>query len=248
MTDHKYYKFTGTEYKNVVWNEINPNQFHSLSYGDFEEVTGTPANLSEVYIIPEVTSGGDYDNSGAIERSNHRTLLKRFKKVTGVHDLYGGYGTFAIAIRADVAESNEEIKEVLDGLENYPVIDGEDLSSLEDELYNEAWDQWVGNEVKKELIKVLDPYNITEEQIDEIDLEKYYQLVRFNDDIDYRIEAGGSTWMKTDKVAEAMSDLILLDHCKEFPLLIGYKWHSEESQSEFETKFKGEKNVQCKSR
>lgn len=73
---------------------------------------------------------------------NHRSFLKDYKDIDGIHDVSGGYGTFAVAIRQDVYESNDEIKEIIDGLENYCLINEEDYSELETEESDKAWENW----------------------------------------------------------------------------------------------------------
>lgn len=90
-------------------------------------------------VLPSSMSGSDYSGT-TYHRSNYDTFLEKFGDVEGVYSLYGGYGTFAIAIRADLV--NEEIHEAIAGLNDYPVLDEDALTEYENELEGEAWNNW----------------------------------------------------------------------------------------------------------
>jgi hypothetical protein len=133
-----YYTFDGEQLIKGVWEPTLPDTLSRFSWSDLHPFNGEANEeaLKTIYIIPDLLSGGDYSNSSEVQVSNHRTFLKEFKNAEGVYDVYGDFGSFAVAIRADIAESNERIKETLDGLENYPVIDDDDMSELRNE-----WEQ-----------------------------------------------------------------------------------------------------------
>ena len=162
--------------------------------------------------------------------------MKEFKNVGGVHDVWGGFGSFAVAIRADVAESNERIKETLDGLENYPVIDEDDMSNLRNE-----WEQ----EAVKDMVHGLQNgiYNDLEELIedtcidsDKIELFVWDGINELNLEWDYE---SNSAYLDADKVLPYVEDVILIEQCKDLPLLIDRKWSCNKTQTMYEQKLKG---------
>src|SRR5208283_2158426 len=112
-TTTPYYTFDGEQLIKGVWEPILPDTLSRFSWSDLHPYDGevNEETLKTIYITPDLLSGGDYSNSSVVHVSNHRSFLKEFKNVEGVYDVYGAFGSFAVAIRADVAESNERIKE-----------------------------------------------------------------------------------------------------------------------------------------
>ena len=105
----------------------------SASYGDF-----TP-DVDGAYFLSDFLSGSDYSGC-LVERANYREFLEQFGELDGVHEVYGGHGTYAVAVRIDAL--TDEMAELFAGLEDYPLIDDESHSELEMEAAEEAWDSW----------------------------------------------------------------------------------------------------------
>lgn len=105
-------------------------------------------------------TGSDY-SGGTVELSNYRVLKEMLeehhpedqKPVCWVI-ASGGYSTFSIAVLWD--ELDDEIKEALAGLEDYPLLDEEAHSELEMKLQDEAWEENYREEFKKEVTKIID--------------------------------------------------------------------------------------------
>lgn len=232
----KYYTFEGTICVNGVWEPEILETEHSYSYGDFQEYSGevTEALKKSLFIIPDLFTGSDYAG-GSVQKSNHRSFLHLFKKVEGVYDLYGGFSTYAIAIRADVAESNLEIKDTLDALEDYPLIDEEDHSELEIDWQGEAMPY-----ILDDLIRILD----LEEYIPEIDtiLEdretlEYIVWDGINElNLDWLSEYTGVYLNNSEKLIPYVEDKLLINHCKDLPLLISRDWSCLKMENEFKEK------------
>lgn len=76
---------------------------------------------------------------GPVEYCNYLDLKEKFENTKGVYDIYGGYGTQGIGyIREEMSDEDfAELEEVLNALENYPVIDDEHLSNYEFERTEE---------------------------------------------------------------------------------------------------------------
>jgi hypothetical protein len=222
----------------------------SESYGNFEDIASLDkADGRTVYVLPDMMSGGDYSNTGLVQKSNYRVFLERFGKLSGVHKVYGGFGTYAIAIRHDLTESNEEIKEVLSKLEDYPLIDEDDHSQLEMEEQGIAWKDWA----RRDFIRALLELDGIAEKFDEDSLakilrRKLYKTRRKFDPYETLFynaaeainecweDDGGSMGIHVDKVAESAADTLLMFTTprKELPLLIGRKWHTKEAERAFE--------------
>lgn len=107
----------------------------------------------ELWCIP-YTGFSDY-SGGTVERSNSAVLDEKFEFVSTVH---GGYGS----VWTGISEENlnlgsdddwEEFTGMVDGLEGYPLIDEEHHSNMEMELQNEAWNDWVRSDLKKEAVR-----------------------------------------------------------------------------------------------
>lgn len=101
-------------------------------------------------------SFGDYDNSSGVERSNARI----FNELPYVTQRTGDYGSVSTGIdETDLEhitfEQLTELQEQCDGLSNYPCLDEEDVSRVEMELQQEAWDSWCRADFKQELLKQL---------------------------------------------------------------------------------------------
>lgn len=102
--------------------------------------------------VPRYLCGGDYANSCSVEIANHKVFMEKFGDVDGVYELYGGHGTFGVAILASV--DNKEMAEMLAALNDYCVINEDVLSEVEMELQEEAWDNWAQCDFVRELEKL----------------------------------------------------------------------------------------------
>jgi len=210
----------------------------SYSYGDFQEFKGevTEENKKDLFIVPGNFEGSDY-SGGTVQLSNHRSFLEMFKEVEGVYDLYGAYGTFGIAIRLDVSETHEEIKEVLNSLEDYGLINDEDLSQLENEQETEHMPELI-----KDVRRGID----LDEYVPEMD-----SLIEDDDKLEHLIWDGinerNLEWEHTTtgaylspcEVLPYVRDKLLIEYCKELPLLINWEWSCGKTHTEFEQKLKG---------
>ncbi len=120
----------------------SPEPGESCSYSDF-----TP-DTDGRYFLSDFLSGSDYSGS-IVERANYKDFLEDFGERDSVHEVYGGHGTFAIAVRIDTID--EEMAAVFDSLEDYPLISEETHSELELEAEGEAWESWAESDFVREL-------------------------------------------------------------------------------------------------
>lgn len=96
---------------------------------------------------------GYSDYSGSIyNRSNQEIILEEFSDIDGILQIYGIHGYSDILIRIDLLNENEDLQKMILGLEDDLFLDENHLSKLEDEAKEEAWNNWVLSDFKRELL------------------------------------------------------------------------------------------------
>lgn len=113
------------------------------------------ADIDELYFCPNWISGSDY-SGGVLTRSNFDYFLEEFNEVEGVETRYGGYASYWICIRVDLVFTHEGIREMLESLEGYPILDDTAYSEAQIEAQEEAWISWVRHEFVSQLERTLD--------------------------------------------------------------------------------------------
>ncbi len=126
---------------------------------------GYPSEVKNGWFQVEYATGSDYSGS-SVTRSNYRVLCAMLEKhetgaVTWVRTP-GGHGTYGIAVR--YFELSEPMREAIDALEDYCLLDDSDHSELECDEQSEAWDNWARKDFVRELAKGLgkDPHELGE--------------------------------------------------------------------------------------
>jgi hypothetical protein len=234
-----YLEFTGTDLVNGVWQDEVLETGTAYGYGDFAPYNGevTEALKKSLFIRPEHLSGSDYSGS-SYTVSNYRVFLKEYGEVEGVYALHGGHGTYAIAIRADVAEENEEIRDTLNALENYPVIDDEDSSMVEIEWQGEAM-----KDILRDLERNIDletyledcPAIIEKLTTDNDALEELAWQAVEKLNLDWKYE-NCTAYLDSDSVKPYVEDVLLIDYCPNLPLLINREWSCDDTRERYNTK------------
>jgi hypothetical protein len=156
---------------NRTFDDVSITDCASIDYGRCEPYLGklssTPLRLGAehtqlVFEVP-YCSGSDYSGS-MVEKANYKEFGELYPDVPYIHNSFGGHGTFAIFIElcrflsADLALDNknpmpENILETIEGLEDYPLIDDEALSQMEMEATEEAWHDWMRDDLRKAIEK-----------------------------------------------------------------------------------------------
>lgn len=156
-------KYESYEMMDHTWQYIqDPIDMAAVSYGDIREDPN-----GDFIEVPYCTYS-DYSGS-TVERSNCRVFLEMFANEGNVWPIYGGYGTTGVLVRYSYYLENEEMRDVIDGLSDYPVIDEDDWSELEIEIENECWDSWI----KYDLSRAMEEAGLTVP-----DDDKLYQIYR----------------------------------------------------------------------
>lgn len=103
--------------------------------------------------------GSDY-SGGALVRSNLKAFRTLVEEETGdgpplpIVDYYGGYGTDGVLLLLDREHDIEKLRpfvELLQGLEDYPVVCEDTMSEVEHEDEDEAWSNYAEGDFAKAL-------------------------------------------------------------------------------------------------
>lgn len=115
-------------------------------------------------------------DSGPFDESNFEAALKILggeSEEVEVHRFgHWGPGWFEIIIVAPGSEAARKAEEIEASLENYPVLDDEDLSSREYDDFLESWDNWGAKDFRKFLVSTFRLGECAEEVLDDMDDEK----------------------------------------------------------------------------
>ena len=105
-------------------------------------------------------SGSDYSGS-TVEKANCREFLESYGEEGFVWEAHGGHNTYAVVLGLTGLlecpdDTFDAILGIVEGLEDYPLIDDEALSTLETEGADEAWESWVAGDFRCALEKKFD--------------------------------------------------------------------------------------------
>ena len=151
---------------------VNPDK--AVSYGDLmqpadcpesavkylESLSTDPQEEGELYFFLPYASGSDYSGS-TVEKANYKEFLESYGEEGFVWEAHGGFDTYAVVLGLTgllecADDTFDAILDIIEGLEDYPLIDDEALSTLEMEGADEAWDCWVASDFRRALEKKFD--------------------------------------------------------------------------------------------
>ena len=152
---------------------IDPDS-KTVSYGDLMQPADCPESAvkylealstdateeGELYFFLPYASGSDYSGS-TVEKANCREFLESYGEEAFVWEAHGGFDTYAVVLGLTgllecADDTFDAILGIIEGLENYPLIDDETLSNLETEGADEAWESWVASDFRRALEKKFD--------------------------------------------------------------------------------------------
>ena len=187
-----------------TWKDDKPEDLARLNYGDLKTSESYQTEEPTDFFMPDILSGSDYCSSGSVEVSNHRVFLEKYGKLPNVYDVYGGYGTFAVAIRLD--SITEEMLEDFRALDDYPLLDEEDHSKVEREAEEESWENCYRSDFIRELSKA---FPALEEGIDNLSIEAvdtlFYALCDRTNTY-WEHESGNSAYIDLDRVVAGATE------------------------------------------
>lgn len=136
-----------------IWKEIDPlesklgvqfpysDMTNIQSGADIGSIEKDMCENAQIYILEiPYCSGSDYSSS-LVEQSNFKFLEKEYENLEGLYLFYGGYNTFSIGI--DLREFvDEDFISILNGLEDYSLIDDDFYSNLQIEQETKDWNNY----------------------------------------------------------------------------------------------------------
>lgn len=228
----------------IEWRQPSPNEAESLSLGELSSYSlelCRELGSSLTKITPEEAIsllcerklwqrcsllwlsshclGGDYCGS-TYNVANARVLIDQFSSPE-LREIGGGYGSQGVII--DPRYLSEELLELLQSLENYPVLSEDELSSYELELHSESWEHTVRREWERALESALssllsDNEELAESIVESLSEESLFSL--FSDCCElsntyWEAQSGTDVWIDTDRVAQSLSSELLLELLQE---------------------------------
>ena len=130
----------------------NLNYFKNYGSDNHPYWQSSDKDNADIAIHPSLVYG-DYCNTGAVGKSNVDYIMGLTELVerTGLYELCEAYNTTSVAIPIKALE-DPELVEILGALDNYPVLDEEHYSNVEQEMQNEAWESYARREFETYLI------------------------------------------------------------------------------------------------
>ena len=230
----------------IQWRQPSPNEAESLSLGELSsyslelcrELGSSVTKLSpeeaillvcerklwqecSLLWLSDHCTGGDYCGS-THHIANARYLLSRFSSPE-LRECSGGYGSQGVVV--DPRYLSEELLELLESLESYPVLCEDELSSYELELQNEAWEHTVRSEWERALENALSELSDNEELAESIveilsedALFSLFSECRELSNAYWEAESGTSIYIDIDRISQSLSEELLLPLLSSSPL------------------------------
>lgn len=183
--------------------EFHLNGFSSVEKSERDRMARDPQKyvfLSDYLVFSDYT-GAD------VERSNVRVFYQDHGDKPGVYRVHGGHGTTGIAIRLDV--SDEGVLDDLARLDNYPVLDEDDMGRASQELADAAAESYGYDDFVREIEERLS-VSIDHDRTESGKLAELFWEVSSELSEPYRVETGGLVAFFDEKMAKRV-DLERLD-------------------------------------
>lgn len=197
---------------------LRPAELNSIPEENGENIGYSQGYRSKVepgWYQVEYATGSDY-SGGGVHESNYRVLSEMLEEShpAGAEPVVwartpGGHGTYGIVVR--YGDLDEEIREAIDGLEDYPLLNEEDHSELEIEQQNEAWENWAKSDFIKECAKYLevDPYELGEQaEAAGVDWFVIFRAAEEKANVYWEDQQGAGQWINVKRVADTATDFI----------------------------------------
>lgn len=180
-------------YGDLRGQEITPGS--DVSYGFVERVPQERAT----HFVPNYMLGSDYSGD-TVELANFELMQE--EHADKVVLLHGGHWTRGVAIPLN--SESDELADILEGLETYPVIDEDQMSHVEMRLQDEAWENWARSDFKRVLRKL---FPESEDTIDDATDDSVWELFHAACDTSnsYWQAEGPSMWVDLDRVAAVIT-------------------------------------------
>ena len=176
----------------------------SLDYGRFYPIEGSPDDAS-CFLLPNMLSGSDYSGSDYTQ-ANYNAFLAAYGDLPGIYTVYGGLGTYAIAISLEAyqagVDGNENYADMLaalHALEDYPIIDDEELYQVRQEWQDKEWDDWACSEY---LAALECRFDLEFTDVSTEDVRQVFELTAGQAN-EYWESENSSSWIDVHRMADA---------------------------------------------
>lgn len=168
-----------------------------ICYGQLER-SGHGEDDCDLLIVPDLLSGSDYSGD-SVTASNYRVFIEQFGELPGVHRLYGGHGTYGVAIEPSAYFRSSDMQDALRQLDRYPVLDDEDMSMLESEWEDEAWSNWAESDFRRAVEKRFDCELVS-------DIRPWFEQCRESAN-EYWVSENSGMWINLDRIVESIQEV-----------------------------------------
>lgn len=178
----------------------------SIPYDMIEDGRPRPDD-EHVWYVSNYASGSDYSGT-LVGKSNYEVLKEEAERLseemgddTWYQTFYGGHGTYAIAFHVD--RTPEEIIRMLNGLEDYPLIDESKHSEMEMEAQDEAWKLSTADDYRRALEQ---KFGGDADTVDDDVLFEHFQEAREAANEEWVNEQGDQAYINVEKVVEGADE------------------------------------------
>lgn len=155
--------------------------------------------LAPRYVLIEESTQGDYVGYGSVGLANQRVIQDEFKEEDLIF-LTADYSWSAVAVLI-----GPETQELLKRLDNYPSLSDEEVSKVEMEWADEAWDSWAKSDFVYALRKRFPEHEDLLDTLEPDALRELFEQARERVNRDWVSEYSGVT-IDTEVVAKAVTD------------------------------------------
>ena len=177
----------------------NLNYFKNYGSEGFPYWQSSDKDNADIALHPSLVYG-DYCNTGAVGKSNVEYIMSLTELVerTGLYELNEAYNTTSVAIPIKALD-DAELVEILEALDDYPLLDEEHYSNVEQEMKSEAWENFGRYDFDKFLYK---NNLIGEDQLDSDALDSVYYSI--DNELNYPLaqEDGDSYYFNFERLIE----------------------------------------------
>jgi len=162
--------------------------------------------LSNFLLNVDYCSGSDYSGV-SLETANFRELMDYREENDSpfIVELSGIYGSFGIGVRLDC--DDPELIRIIAALDDYPIINEERISIVENEAEEEAWENWLCSDFRSAIETTfgVDTDSINNETLQDL----YYALGEKTNTYGF-CKTGNSWWIDIDRLITGLDSIMLL--------------------------------------
>jgi hypothetical protein len=184
------------EIYNLSASEEDLIDFKEFSWGQL--YNHTPIAPSIQVVVHKYLYGSDYAGS-TVEYANYMLLKKEWEDHKDVWFLFGGYGTFGIAIRSTC--SDPEIIEVLEKLNLHQVYNEDKMTEIEMNIQDKEWESLARDDFMREVCKMnhIEDYDLS---YSEGCLRTVFETAADRANVYWESECGPSMYIDVKEVAK----------------------------------------------